>query len=86
MQQLLSPVPYPDAGEFKMLEALVSDTVSAAITAGQATGQFHGWHVQAWTSETRLVHRAHLRILFGDALWQQADWILDWPMAGRTVH
>lgn len=77
---------YPDAGELKMLEALVAETVSAAITTGRSSEQFHGWEVQAWTSESRFVRRAHLRILYRHALWQQADWVLDWPRPDGTVH
>jgi hypothetical protein len=86
MQQITPCFKYPDAGEFKMLEALVADTVSAAIATGRSCEQFHGWEVQAWTSESRLLRRAHLRILYLSALWQQADWILDWPRPSGTVH
>ncbi len=86
MQQILAPLQYPDAGEFKMLEAVVADTISAALAIGQSNGQFHGWQVQAWTSESRLLRRAHLRILYRDALWQQSEWIIDWPFASSTVH
>ena len=81
MQQILAPRQYPDAGEFKMLEAVVADTISAALAIGQSSGQVHGWQVQAWTSESRL-----LRILYRDALWQQSEWIIDWPFASSTVH
>ncbi len=86
MQQITPCFRYPDAGELKMLEALVADTVSAAIAIGRSSEQFHGWEVQAWTSESRPVRRAHLRILYRSVLWQQADWILDWPRPSGTVH
>ncbi|MGF6508335.1 hypothetical protein [Paraburkholderia sp. 32] len=86
MQQITSCFRYPDAGELKMLEGLVADTVSAAVVTGRSHEQFHGWEVQAWTSESRLVRRAHLRILYRNALWQQSDWILDWPRPNATVH
>ena len=86
MQPITPCFRYPDASELKMLEALVGDTVSAALATGRSCEQFHGWEVQAWTSETRLVRRAHLRILYRSALWQQSDWILDWPVPGRHFH
>ena len=86
MQQITPCFRYPDAGELKMLEALVADTISAAVATGRSREQFHGWEVQAWTSETRIVRRAHLRILYRRALWQQSDSIHDWPVPDRTVH
>src|SRR5260370_22943505 len=39
MQQILAPLQYPDAGEFKMLEAVVADTISAALAIWQPHGQ-----------------------------------------------
>ena len=86
MHQMMICPPVPDAGEMKMLRAIVFETVTAALTAGRSYGAFHGWQIQAWTSESRFLRRAHLRILYRDALWQQSDWILDWPYGGRTVH
>jgi hypothetical protein len=86
MQQITPNLKHPDAGELKMLEALVADTISAAVATGRSSEHFQGWEVQAWTSESRLLRRAHLRILYRNALWQQSDWILDWPRANGSVH
>ncbi|CAB3770808.1 hypothetical protein [Paraburkholderia humisilvae] len=86
MQQPFVPVPCPDAYDSVFQQHIVGETVSAVIGSGRATGQFRSWQIKVWTSEKRMIRRAHLRILWGDTLWQRADWILDWPAGGRSVH
>jgi hypothetical protein len=86
MQQANAFFGNPTSGELQTLQTLVADTVSTAVAIGQASEQYLAWEVQAWTSESRLVRRAHLRILYRNALWQQSDWILDWPRTRGFEH
>ena len=86
MHQYNSSPGNPDSRELQTLQMLVADTVSTAVAIGEATEQYLAWEVRAWTSESRLVKRAHLRILYRNALWQQSDWILDWPSIAGTIH
>ncbi len=86
MQDMKSLLPCPTSNELQTLHTLVADTVSTAVAIGSAREQFLGWEVQVWTSESRLTRRAHLRILYRNALWQQSDWILDWPRSNSTLH
>lgn len=86
MQEMKSLLPCPTSNELQALHTLVADTVSTAVAIGSAREQFLGWEVQVWTSESRLTRRAHLRILYRNALWQQSDWILDWPRSNGTLH
>jgi hypothetical protein len=86
MQQAKAFLENPTSRELQTLQTLVADTVSTAVAIGEAKEQYLAWEVQAWTSESRLVRRAHLRILYRDALWQQSDWILDWPRVSGALH
>lgn len=76
----------PTSRELHALQTLVNETVSTAVAVGEAKEQYLSWEVHAWTSESRFVRRAHLRIHYRHALWQQSDWILDWPRSGGAVH
>ncbi|PTB17009.1 hypothetical protein C9I57_30370 [Trinickia symbiotica] len=86
MQEANTLIENPTSCELKTLQTLITDTVSTAVAIGRASEQYLSWEVQAWTSESRLVRRAHLRILYRNALWQQSDWILDWPRVTGTLH
>ncbi|QCP55139.1 hypothetical protein FAZ95_39110 [Trinickia violacea] len=76
-------VPMPDRGEFKMLEALVSEAVQGALVSGFCVEHFHGWEIVVTVSGAFEAARATMTIRHHGVLWQTASWALEAPLVSH---